>query len=122
MTVRDLPIEEWYRLAHTDLGQSVAYVLPEKTTIMVVEEGDEIIGCWAVLTIPHAEGLWIHPRYRGKASVARRLWTHLRQTVAAMGFTRVQTGACDSVIAALLERHGAMKLEMDSYILPVKGF
>jgi len=121
MIVRELPVTEWSRLAQTDLGQSVPYLLPEKATILVVEEGDEIIGCWAVLTIPHAEGVWIHPRYRGKTSVARRLWTAMQQTVERMGFTRVQTGACDPVIARLLERHGAVKLAMDSYILPVKG-
>jgi Acetyltransferase (GNAT) family len=121
MTVRELPVAEWPRLAQTDLGQSVPYLLPEKTTILVVEEADEMIGCWAVLTIPHAEGLWIHPRYRGKTSVARKLWTAMQRTVTAMGFSRVQTGACDAMIAALLERHGATKLQMDSYILPVKG-
>ena len=121
MMVRPLPVGEWDRLAHTDLGQSLAFVLPEKTEILVVEEGDEIIGCWAVLAIPHAEGLWIHPRYRGKTSVARKLWTAMQATIARMGFTRVQTGACDPLIAALLERHGATKLAMDSYILPVKG-
>lgn len=121
MQIRSLPPVEWGRLAHTDLGQSLAYVLPEKTDVLVVEEGDEIIGCWAVLTIPHAEGVWIHPDYRGKTSVARKLWTAMRQTVERMGFTRVQTGACDPVIARLLERHGARKILMDSYILPVKG-
>lgn len=121
MIVRSLPLDEWDKLAHTELGQSLAYVLPEKTEILVVEDGDEIVGCWAILTIPHVEGVWIHPKYRGKTSVARKLWTAMRQTVERMGFTRVQTGACDPVIAALLERHGATKLQMDSYMLSVRS-
>lgn len=122
MIVRSLPVGEWERLRGVcELGDAVPFMDPSRATIMVVEDGDRIVGCWALLTMEHAEGVWIHPDYRQKTSVARRLWRFMQQLARERGVTRVQTGACEPVIAALLERHGATKLEMDSYILPVRS-
>lgn len=122
MTVRTLPIAEWPRLIGLcELGEAITFMDPRRATVMVVEDGDRIVGCWALLTMEHAEGVWIHPDYRKKTSVARQLWRFMQRLLHDRGVTRVQTGACDPLTTALLERHGATKLQMDSYILPVRS-
>lgn len=118
MTTRVLPIEEWYRLAHTELGSVLDRL--SGANVMVVEHDGQIIGCWALMLAVHAEGVWIHPAHRGKGSVARRLWSGMRSLAASFGASSVITGARDSSVCALLENHGAQKLPQE-YVLSLKG-
>lgn len=121
MISRVLPLSEWPRLRGLcELGETLDY-LPHDAQILVVEREDQIVGVWALLTVHRAEGVWVHPDYRGKTSVARRLWRFLHETAQRVGAWRLETGACDPLIARLLERHGGQRVPVDTYVLPLKG-
>ena len=59
--------------------------------------------------------------YRGKTSVARQLWVGMRRIAERFHLSHLVTGACDPVIASLLEAHAATKVLADTYVLPLKG-
>ncbi len=120
MIVRELPAAEWGRLAHLDLGQLLPACAPESATVLVVEQDGEVIGCWAAITILHAEGVWVHPDHQKKAGVARRLWVGMQRIAARAGVTSIVTGAVDPAVKALIERHRGQALPQE-FVLPVKG-
>lgn len=120
MTTRLLPIEEWARLAQTDLALVLQHVRPEDARVVVVEDGDRIVACWSALRMPHLEGLWIDPAYRGRVGVARRLWTATLGQLTDWAHGYALTGANSPEMAAMLERAGAQKVPMDTYVLPVE--
>lgn len=121
-STRILPPEEWHRLAHTDMPTVLPYVEPEDIRVVVVESGDVVVGCWAVLRVVHLEGVWIHPTYRGKGSVARRLLT-ATLTVARQWTSRwAMTGANSDDVRHLLVKHlGARQVPMDTFVIPMEG-
>lgn len=121
MILRSLPLAEWNRLHGLDVLPLLAQTDPSRVEVLAVEQDNEIIGCWAFLWMPHAEGVWIHPAYRGKTSVARQLWRGMQQLAARFKVSRLVTGACDPVIAQLLQKHGAWRVLADTYVLPMKG-
>ena len=121
MILRTLEPWEWGRVAGTDLAQLLPQLDPKRVDVLAVEDGDTLAGCWALVWMPHAEGVWIHPAYRGQTSVARKLWTGMQQLAASFGLRSLVTGACDPLIAALLEKHHATKVQQDTYVLPLKG-
>lgn len=119
---RLLPADEWHRLTETDFPQILPYLGPEDISIVVVEHDGQVVGCWGVMPMIHLEGVWIHPAYRTKASVARRLvaatWAHLR-TLAPRW---VMTAATTDAVRTLLTRHlGAQHVPGDSYAIPMHG-
>jgi len=109
MIERELPPAEWWRLAGTDLGAITPHLSPV-ARIAIVESGDGVIGCWGLVPMWHAEGVWIAPDHRGRAAVARRLWRHTRAMSLGLGLPTVITGAGTPSVQALLERHGATPL------------
>lgn len=117
MITRLLPLEEWPRLAGTELGSVLHLCDPQTTRVLTVEDGGQIIGCWAALAVVHAEGVWIHPDHRGKSSVARRLWHGMRMLLRGT-VSAVVTGAKDDTIRALIEGHGGDALPQ-MYRLPI---
>jgi ribosomal protein S18 acetylase RimI-like enzyme len=109
MVTRLLPREEWARLAGTEL-EAVYPVLPVGANVVVVEDDDRIVGCWAVFPIVHVEGVWIAPEYRGNPRVARRLVGGMKNTARAMGAQAVVTGAMTPEVATLAEKLGGIEL------------
>lgn len=109
LTDRVLPPAEWPSLKATgcDLGGVIDQLDPRVASIVVVEDGDQIVGCWAALLWIHAEGVWVAPQHRGKTSVARRLWRRMRELVHEAGFRDILTAANTPEIAALLNRPGS---------------
>jgi acetyltransferase (GNAT) family protein len=89
-------------------------------TVLVVEQDSEIIGCWAAITVLHAEGVWVHPDHQKKASVARSLWVGMRRIAARLGVSSVVTGAANPAVRALIERHHGLVLP-EAFVLPLKG-
>jgi hypothetical protein len=73
-----------------------------------VEDGDSIVGCWAALNIVHVEGLWIHPDYRKRTAVQRRLWVGMKRLLSEV--RSVLTGACDDSIRALITAHDGVEM------------
>ncbi len=117
MLDRILPVDEWPRLAHLELGKAVPHLDPRFTSIAVVEDDSgAIVACWAAITVVHAEGVWIDPAYR-KSSVALRLWRRMKAIVSDLGRSSVLTGCDSPEIARLLERQRATKLAYQEYVL-----
>ena len=69
----------------------------------------------------HAEGIWIEPQHQKRGAVGRHLWrgmkAMIRQTWHA---SQVLTASRSPEVSALLEAHGALKLDVESYVLPME--
>lgn len=118
---RILPREEWHRLAHTDIQAVRQYVNPDDMEVCVVENAlGDIIACWAVIRIVHLEGVWIHPDYRFRPSIARKL---LKSTLAmarrwSPRWIMSAARKDDDHTKRLLVKHlGAIAVDMDPYVL-----
>jgi N-acetylglutamate synthase-like GNAT family acetyltransferase len=120
MTLRILPRKEWVRLAHTELEHAWAH-LPPASTIVVVEEGETIVGCWAVAPYVHVEGLWVHPDHRLRGRVGYRLLGGMVEVARSLGVDRVLTCAMSDEVRALLAHVGATPLPGEHYVLPLGG-
>lgn len=118
MTNRLLPPEEWARLTGTELEAVLPYLKADQDAhVIVVEEGDQLIGCWAVVRLWHAEGIWIHPDHRGKAGVARRLLASLAALGRSLRAPGVITAAVTDDVGRLLDKIGT-KLPGTHYVMP----
>lgn len=121
MHVYECDPSQWpERLKGTALLQAVPHLARSGARVVVVEDdAGTLIGVWALLSVLHAEGVWINPAHQRKGAVARKLWTMMTRFVRESGASGVVTGADSEDIARLLERHGAQKLAMTSYVLPM---
>ena len=122
MTTRILPVDEWPKLAGTELERVWPVLSPDDARIVVVEDANgQIVGCWAAIRYVHAEGVWIHPTHRGKSSVARRLMRGLRAAASEFGATAVMTTACTADVADLVAHFRGAKLPGDHYAVSLGG-
>lgn len=119
MTLRELPATEWASLAGTDLGNVLPLLTADQTRVAVVEHEGMIVGCWALTSFLHAEGIWIHPAYRQGVGVQRRLLRWLAQTARSLGVSAVITGALTDTIGAYAERLGGQRRDGATYVIPV---
>lgn len=87
---------------------------------VVTDDAGRVIGTWALLSLLHAEGVWVAPEHQGKGGVARLLMQQMRAFVTDAGAGSVLTGASSPEIARLLERHGATRIEATTYSLPLE--
>lgn len=118
MTTRMLSRDEWAtKLAGTELEAAVPYL--DGAQVVVVEDGETVVGCWALIPYVHVEGVWIAPAHRGRGSVARRLLSGMRRAAQAMGVSTVMTAAISDDVRELLAHLGATKLPGEHYALPV---
>lgn len=121
MTTRVLPSAEWDRVAHLDVAALLPWVAPADVQLVVAEEGDRVIGCWAVMRMVHVEGLWVDPAYRGNPRVAKRLFAATWQRVRAWTSQWVMTGAVSGQTRELLQHVGAVPLPSEMFIVPVEN-
>jgi ribosomal protein S18 acetylase RimI-like enzyme len=123
MTTRILPPEEWGKLDGTELAAWAPQMDPTRATVVVVEdEAGTVIGCWALVQVLHAEGVWVAPSHRGRASVARRLVRATLEAARQRGVRAVATAAVTPDVERLLTRHlGATELPGKQYVLATGG-
>ena len=121
MTTRELPFEEWSKLAGTEL-ESLRQVLdPSRARVMVVEDdAGTILGCWALFVAFHTEGFWVAPSHRKTGGVARRLLVTMREWLRLEGIQAVMTAANDVEMSAYLTRLGATPLPGEHFLWPMK--
>lgn len=120
MIARILPPAEWARLAGTELETVWPHLNPTRASIVVVEDRfGTIVGCWAAFQQVHVEGVWIHPKHRRTAGVAKRLLVGMRDLVLSWGAPTVMTAATTDEVRQLLARLGATQLPGDHYVLSV---
>ena len=81
------------------------YLDPARSVVVVVEDGAELVGCWALVQVLHAEGVWVAPAHRGRASVARRLMLGTLAAARELGAKAIVTGALTDDVEHLLTDH-----------------
>jgi hypothetical protein len=113
MTSRILPVAEWARLAHTPLAGAALELDPERTSILVIEDGDHIVGCWAMCWCLHAECLWIDPPKRKRGGVLRKLLREMGR------FAPTVFSVVDPEAEALAVKFGGIALEGPHYVIPL---
>lgn len=119
LTLRVLPPDEWYRLDETLSAQAWRHLDPARTEMIVVEDGNRIVGHVAHFLHPHLEGAWIDPAYRGKVAVGRRL---LRAVRALVGGREVAAMAVSEDGRRLITGLGpSVHLDCDHYAVVVEG-
>lgn len=119
MTTRVLPSSEWSRLEGTELEQLAKALDPERTRIVVVEREGQIVGTWAATTFVHLEGIWIHPDFRGRVSVGRRLLSATFRAAKELGARFVFTGALTDEVAEMIGRIGGDQLPGRWFVVPM---
>lgn len=112
MNVRILPRDEWARV-EPDLA-ALLEKCPAEAEVYAVEKAGRMVGCVAALRVTHLEGLWVAPELRGNAGLWRRLLGVLDSVTARWGL--VFAGANTDCMRRLLERLGASRMPMDSYL------
>lgn len=116
MTDRELPREEWSRLADSSLGPFLDR-FPSSVTILVVEDAaGVIVGHVAVLPMYHAECAWIAEPYRRTGIVARKLWKAIGRTLRSRACTSAFMSAADERMRALLDKRGT-KIQAEEYVI-----
>lgn len=121
MTSRILPPEEWHRLARTELEQVWPVLDPLQAHIVVVEQGAQIVACWAAIRYVHVEGVWVHPDHRGKGRAAGHLVRQMRSLTSAMGAKAVWTAALTDQVRRLIAHFGGVKLPGEHYVMSMGG-
>lgn len=121
MTPRILPPEEWSRLVGTEAEAVIPYLADLRAKALVIEEYDQIIGCWVFLPMWHAECLWIAEAHRGRGSVGRRLLRGLKDMAEMLGIDRVWTGSDSNDVTQLLQHYGAVQMPGDHFVMTMKG-
>ncbi len=119
MTTRLLPPDEWPKLAGTEADAIWRDLDPALSHVIVVELDGDIVGTWILMSVLHAECLWIAPQYRKRASVGRRLWTTMQRTARSLGAPVVATAALSDDVRQMLDRIGAIHVPGDHYAMRV---
>lgn len=123
MTARVLPYEEWHKIPE-HMDPVLVGLRPGQSRICVVEnEQGEIVARWLLYPVLFAEDLWVHPDYRQRVSVGRKLWRLVHRAATELGFGHLLVTAMDQEIRDLLAHPGVRSERMpDSmYVFPVQG-
>lgn len=115
-TARELPPEEWDRLADLPLGQALPD--PANAAILVVEHDGVIVAAWAALTTVHLDGLYVVPASRKHPAVARTLVQGMSALLEARGIPQVVTVTQTDEVAALAAHIGGARVG-DLWTIPV---
>jgi ribosomal protein S18 acetylase RimI-like enzyme len=119
MKARILPAAEWPKLAGT-LADQAWPVLPADAQVIVVEDGDQIVGNVTLFKAWHLEGAWVRPDYRGSVAVGRHLLRAVRDTALRIGAREVYAMAVDDVGRRLSTGLGeALLLECEHYAVRI---
>ena len=122
MKTRLLPHAERGKLAGTEL-ETAAEFFPVDSRIIVVEDGDAIVGCWGLPRYLHCECLWIRPSHRpiglGMGVVGELLVSRMQQEARQTGDRVVLTHALEAGIARWCQRMHGKPLPGTAYVLPI---
>ncbi len=115
---RLLPPAEWdQKLRGTSLELNRPD--PRYGFIVVVEEGDRVVACWAAISTTHLEGLWQAPDHRGNLGTSRALLHTMIAQLQQQGVLEVLTNADTPEVEALLEKVDAHRLPGSTWVLPI---
>lgn len=118
---RILPKEEYSKLIGTEL-ELVWKDLPAESKILVVEEYEKIIGTWAVIPYTHVECVWVHPDYRGKGTVLKKLVPAMFKLLRKLNISHVLTSALSEEVELILRnKFHAQELPGKHFVFGVVG-
>lgn len=120
MTRRILPPEEWDRLNGTELEAVWPHLDPARSVVLVIEEADQIIGCWSFFWQLHAEGVYIAPEYRKQGHVARLLIRGMREVADEQHARTLATSALSEDVAQFAQRLGAVPLPGTHFVITME--
>ena len=89
--------------------------------MVVVEEEGRVVASLAALRATHFEGLWIDPKCRGNAGVARALLRHATALAQVRHESWVFGGCADERMRTFIERIGGVQVPMELYALWIGG-
>lgn len=115
---RVLPPEEWPRLQGTDLETVWRNLNPADAYVFVVEDGDRIVATVAGLRYVVMECAWVHPEYRGRPGVTRRLLRGMYAVARRLGATRMMTLPANDAVQRIVEKLGGVRLPR-VFVVPV---
>jgi len=122
MTAMILPYERWSEIPeHMDAVMMT--MRPGTSRICVVEHEGQIVARWLLYPVLFAEDLYIHPDYRKRISVGRKLWRLVHRAASELGFGHMLATAMDQEIQDLLS-HPLVKAEVmpsPMFVFPVQG-
>jgi N-acetylglutamate synthase-like GNAT family acetyltransferase len=121
VTSRILPRDEWSKLAGTEAGAFADRLPVDSASLLVVEDDGQIVATWALVSMVHAEGLWIAPSHRGRFGVVKRLLAGMRAMARSIGCPAVQTAALSSDVADFIARLGGAPLPGQAFVLPLES-
>lgn len=122
MITRILPQEEWPRLDGTEAETLWPNLNPITSRVIVVEDEGQIVATWVMLSMVHAECLWIAPEKRGSFGVTRRLLSGMKEAAADFGALAVLTASISEHVSGLIKRLGGQRLPGETFVLPMTKF
>lgn len=121
MTSRVLPPEEWHRLDAAGAETVWKLLDPSKAQILVIEDQGAIVGTLTLMSVLHAECLWIKPSHRRGFGVIKRLLDGMWAGAKAQNAHALWSGSVSDTMTNILHRIGASEVPGRSFVLPVKG-
>lgn len=117
---RLLPPSEWPRLVGTLLDPAWR-TFSQSDKVIVVEDDGQIVACTSLSQHWHLEGMWVHPSYRQRVSVGRRLIRTLRALFGALRIGEVVMMATNPRSAAMCRKMGeALELPGEHFAVIVE--
>lgn len=113
MKARILEREEWDKLPVT-LAPLFAAIDTHGAGVLVVEDGEEIVACVALLNLPHLEGAWISPSWRKHPAVAKALLLGMVQLILERTNGWVLASSDEATVIKVFEHLGAQQLPVSA--------
>jgi acetyltransferase (GNAT) family protein len=116
---RAIPCGEWDRLP--ERPSLLDHVHPQDAQVLVVEDEGRVVGYLLAARVTHLEGLWIESEHRNKAAVGRALRNAALGLAKRWGHSWAWAAADTPLMKRVLERMGAAKLALESYVFKLEG-
>ena len=117
---RVLPPSEWSKLVGTEAERLHPLLDPQKDRVVVVERDGEVLACTVLMSVLHAECVWIHPEHRGRAGVVRQLYAGIERVASEQGARVVDVVATVPVMKRFCRWIGAHLIEGEHFVWVLK--
>lgn len=120
MTSRVLPYDEWAKLDEVGADTVWKMLDPARAQILVIEDQGQIVGTLTLMSVLHAECLWIKPSHRRGYGVMKRLLDGMWAGARAQGAKALWSGSVSDTMTNILHRIGGVEVPGKSFALLVK--
>jgi hypothetical protein len=116
MIVRELPADEWDKLAHITAFGDKPFPSPFTARVIVAEQEDRIVGLWVAQTQVHIEPVWIDAAHRS-STLPKRMFNKLLELLDSCSLKSAFCFADRPEIADYLGRLGLVELPYRTFQL-----